>query len=439
MKKFLLLLVVCLLFGGSNVFGAGNLLPNARQTFYDVDGLPLVGGKVYLYVPLTTTPKNSWVDINLTTLNTNPIILDALGSASIFGSGQYRQVVTDVNGNLIWDAITVTSGAGTFGLTVPPEFIATPAVQNLGSSIAVSKAVELPNTAWMGPSSGLAAVPTFRRIIQADLPTGTRLVFTGPTSFCITTTGLDANSGISPNCWLTLQHAWDYLNQSVDMAGQTATINIGAGGYVGFTASGGVLGATTSTSIAFIGDTVTPANVQIVGTTTSAVLAENGAQFSIGGVTLSASGSGAGQGRCLYVLPAGSSIVFNDVAFGFCQIAQLSAAGGTIAVPQGGGAANYGLLAGGSQYHMIAGQAGFIQLNNAVVSFSGTPPYSQYFAFATSGGQIEATGMTFSGAATGVNCGATLNGVINSGTGSPQTYFPGSTVTCPTSLGGQVN
>lgn len=82
------------------------LLPNARQQFFDSNGQPLAGGSVYMYVPGTTTPKNTWQDAGLTVLNSNPVILDAAGRAQIWGSGQYRQVVYDVNGNLIWDAVT---------------------------------------------------------------------------------------------------------------------------------------------------------------------------------------------------------------------------------------------------------------------------------------------------------------------------------------------
>lgn len=82
------------------------LLPNGRQTFYDQNGVPLVGGSVYFYIPNTSTPKNTWQDTGEITLNSNPVILDSLGSALIYGSGQYRQLVRDVNGNIIWDALT---------------------------------------------------------------------------------------------------------------------------------------------------------------------------------------------------------------------------------------------------------------------------------------------------------------------------------------------
>lgn len=80
------------------------LLPNGKQSFVDNNGHPLVGGKVYLYAPGTNTPKNSWQDFGKLVLNTNPIVLNARGEATIYGDGNYRQVLRDVFGSLIWDA-----------------------------------------------------------------------------------------------------------------------------------------------------------------------------------------------------------------------------------------------------------------------------------------------------------------------------------------------
>lgn len=87
---------------------SGSLIPNAKQQYFDANGNPLAGGFVYYYIPGTTTFKNTYQDAGLTILNTNPIILDSAGEAIIYGSGSYRQIVTDVNGNLIWDQTTVS-------------------------------------------------------------------------------------------------------------------------------------------------------------------------------------------------------------------------------------------------------------------------------------------------------------------------------------------
>jgi hypothetical protein len=83
---------------------SGSLIPNGKQQFIDSNGNPLASGKVYYYIPNTTTPKNTYQDSALTILNTNPIILDANGQCEAWAnSGSFRQQVYDVNNNLIWD------------------------------------------------------------------------------------------------------------------------------------------------------------------------------------------------------------------------------------------------------------------------------------------------------------------------------------------------
>lgn len=84
-------------------------LPNGRQQFVDSNGNPLVNGKVYMYQVGTEIFQNTWQDPNSTTLNTNPIVLDDLGSAAIYGFGSYRQMLYDAAGNLLWDEV-VDSG-----------------------------------------------------------------------------------------------------------------------------------------------------------------------------------------------------------------------------------------------------------------------------------------------------------------------------------------
>ena len=82
------------------------LLPNARQTFVDINGKPLVSGAVYFYLVGTLIPKDTWQDAAQSLLNTNPVILDSRGQATIYGSGSYRQVLQDSRGNTIWDGVT---------------------------------------------------------------------------------------------------------------------------------------------------------------------------------------------------------------------------------------------------------------------------------------------------------------------------------------------
>lgn len=89
-----------------------SLLPMPVQQFFDNNGNPLTSGYVYTYEVGTSTFKTTWKDSAEAVPNTNPIRLDAGGKAIIYGSGNYRQLVKDRNGNQIWDAVTAPGGGG---------------------------------------------------------------------------------------------------------------------------------------------------------------------------------------------------------------------------------------------------------------------------------------------------------------------------------------
>jgi microcystin-dependent protein len=108
MRKFLIGITALLWIGSAT---AATLLPNGQQQFFLANGAPAVGGKVYTYVPGTSSPKTTWKDAGQIIANTNPIILDASGSAVIYGSGSYREVVYDSEGNLIFDRVTADTAS----------------------------------------------------------------------------------------------------------------------------------------------------------------------------------------------------------------------------------------------------------------------------------------------------------------------------------------
>lgn len=87
---------------------SATLLPNGQQQFVDGNGKPYAGGTVTFYsnFPTCTVLKNTWSNSGQTVLNTNPIVLDSAGRATIFGSGSYCQVLKDMNGNTIWQKET---------------------------------------------------------------------------------------------------------------------------------------------------------------------------------------------------------------------------------------------------------------------------------------------------------------------------------------------
>jgi hypothetical protein len=79
-----------------------------RIQFIDADGHPYVGGTVETLIPGTSTPKDTWQDPDKAAVNDQPVVLDAAGRAIILGSADYRLIVRDVDGNLIYDGWTST-------------------------------------------------------------------------------------------------------------------------------------------------------------------------------------------------------------------------------------------------------------------------------------------------------------------------------------------
>lgn len=78
-----------------------SLMPWVPQQFFDGNGEPLNGGKVYTYAAGTSIPLVTYSDYDGTVPNTNPVILDASGypeSGSIrLDNFLYKMVVKDIN------------------------------------------------------------------------------------------------------------------------------------------------------------------------------------------------------------------------------------------------------------------------------------------------------------------------------------------------------
>lgn len=135
------------------------LLQNAEQVFLDNNGNPLVLGTVEFFIPNTSTHKNTWQDADETILNTNPVNLDAAGRAILYGTGLYRQLVKDVDGNTIWDQITgsiadTSSNVGFLNFVILPE--APPAVPGSGLTATLTAGTAMYN----GQIVGFPAVTT---------------------------------------------------------------------------------------------------------------------------------------------------------------------------------------------------------------------------------------------------------------------------------------
>ncbi len=88
-----------------------NLSPNPKIQFFASDGSFLVGGKVYSYEPGTTTLKDTYTTSAATVTNTNPVLLDSRGEATIFWDGNYKVSVYDSDDNLIYTVDNINPGS----------------------------------------------------------------------------------------------------------------------------------------------------------------------------------------------------------------------------------------------------------------------------------------------------------------------------------------
>jgi hypothetical protein len=101
-----------------------NLLPNPKQQYFAADGSFLVGGKIYTYAAGTSTPQPTWQDADATIYNTNPIILDSQGQATIYWVGVYKVLIKDANDVLIYSQDNVSDGLTTLADTLFAQQIA---------------------------------------------------------------------------------------------------------------------------------------------------------------------------------------------------------------------------------------------------------------------------------------------------------------------------
>ena len=89
---------------------SASLIPTPVMQFFDSNGDPLSGGKVYTYAAGTSTPLATYTDQGGATPNANPVILDSRGEAAIwFGDSSYKLILRTSADVLIWTADNVTA------------------------------------------------------------------------------------------------------------------------------------------------------------------------------------------------------------------------------------------------------------------------------------------------------------------------------------------
>lgn len=354
---------------------------------------------------LTTTPQ-----INICSLGTKTIVHTSglAAQAGDIQSGQKTEMAYDgtlgkmVLINLPNPATTTNRGIG----------------RSATSTEAKNQATAGSVPAWLTPETLAAALVVYN--------IKTRLI--ANTIFYVSTTGNDSNNGLtSGTAWLTLQNAYNQIQNNYDCSGFVAAIQLADGTYGnGLIASGPISGQTGAASIIIQGNLSNSSNV-IISTSTNCIMAQYGAEITVQWLKITTTGvnpNGVGLNS-----QNNSTILFNNIVFGSCGFIQMEAGQSSVIASSG----PYSITAS-SPYHMYANFGGVINTIGAAVTLTGTPAFSSQFAAAI-GGVCQSYSMTFSGSATGTRYNATLNGIINTN-GSGASYFPGNAAGT-TSTGGQ--
>lgn len=244
-----------------------------------------------------------------------------------------------------------------------------------------------------------------------------RQVLTANATFYVNaSTGNDNNDGTTPGtAFLTLQKAWNTLQQNFDLGGFTATISATGAFTAGVNAGGSILGSPSPTAVSFVGT----GGATITATNSSCFVASFGAAFLVSGFTLSATGAGGSQGSGI-IASQGQVTVGSGMVFATCvQSHMVATSSGVINIVN-----NYSVT-GGAQTHMQSG-VGYIFLSGGLTAtFTGTPNFSNATISMTSCAVFAGAGASMTGAATGTRFLVTFNAIINTNGGGVN-FFPGS-------------
>jgi hypothetical protein len=259
---------------------------------------------------------------------------------------------------------------------------------------------------------------------------GARELLTAARTYYVRTDGSDSNTGLANTAggaFLTLQKAMDVIAGTLDMGGQTVTVQVGSGTYTGAMIGKVCVGQASTSSLLFLGDATTPSNVVIdraSGICFSAVAP--GIGFRVQGFELKTADD-------VGLATADQGVIeFLDIIFGDCGFSHTYAARGSTLSLQGeyeinGDAFAHFYIDGGGHAVGFFGSA-------QTMTVTGTPAIS-VFTYAVTTGTVELLNVTYSGSATGQRYLVELNAVVNT-LGGGANYFPGD-VAGATATGGQ--
>ncbi|MFG1409524.1 phage tail protein [Xanthobacter sp. VTT E-85241] len=236
-----------------------------------------------------------------------------------------------------------------------------------------------------------------------------RIKLTGDATVYVSNAGSDSTGdGSAAHPWATIEHAYNQVRRLYDTAGYQVTISCAPGTYVGGTLTGPLPGLGM---VYILGSGSSPSDVVI-----GPLSVQTGAYVRFDRVRHSAPTS---AGVSAY----SSNVYFMDVDFGPCLYSHVQAYGGSFILFQSG----YKISAGG-QNHIYASGRSYISYATPgpiPVAITGTPSFTDQFAWADSMSTITAMTAVYAGSCTGQRHTIDQNSLCVTGGGGVN-FFPGS-------------
>jgi hypothetical protein len=177
-----------------------SLSPSPKLQFFDANGNPLVGGKVYAFAAGTTTPLDTYTDSTGTIPATHPLTLNSRGECEVWlGSGAYKLELRTAANVVVWTVDNVNT-ANLSSLTLGTPLAATSGGTGQ-SAFVVGDLLYATSTTALGRlpaavannvlrSAGTGTLPVWGKVVLTTDVSGTLPVANGGTGL----TSLTANN-----------------------------------------------------------------------------------------------------------------------------------------------------------------------------------------------------------------------------------------------------